>query len=72
MNVNYVISKDNDGKRLIHLKGDNIETITGNETDEIANELFQSLLIRYRIGLERPMKGSDFIFERADGVHYQC
>ena len=37
MNVNYVVLKDNDGKRLIHLTGDNIETVTGNETDEIAN-----------------------------------
>ena len=55
MYVNSISSKDNDVKRLIHLKGDNIPIIFDGKTDEIATELFQSLLTRYRIALERSM-----------------
>ena len=32
----------------------------GSETDEIIEELFKSLLQRYREGLEESMKGSEF------------
>ena len=32
----------------------------GNETDEIIEELFNSLLQRYQGGLEEKMRGSDF------------
>ena len=33
----------------------------GNETDEIIEELFNSLLQRYQGGLEEKMRGSDFL-----------
>ena len=36
----------------------------GNETDEITEELFTSLLQRYQEVLEESMKGSEFIFEQ--------
>ena len=31
--------------------------------DEVIEELFQSVLSRYQIGLETSTKGSDFIFD---------
>ena len=46
---------------------DNIEIMTNNKADEVTEELFQSLLSGYQIGLETSMKGNNFIF---DSVHY--
>lgn len=45
---------------------DNIEIMTNNKADEVTEELFQSLLSGYQIGLETSMKGNNFIF---DSVH---
>ena len=42
----------------------------GSETDEIIKELFKSLLQRYKEGLEESMKGSEFIFDSANLLHY--
>ena len=41
MEVNFMSSKDNDDKRIMHSKNDNI--------DETINDLFESLLSRYKI-----------------------
>ena len=72
-----MLSRNSDAKQLIHSKSDNIEIIIGNNanrnynqklefmignnTDEIVHELFYSLLHMYQIGLEKLMKGSDFV-----------
>ena len=32
------------------------------KTDKFIEEMFESLFSRYQIGLEKSMKGSDFIF----------
>ena len=37
-------------------------TKKGKKADEVIEELFQSFLSRYQIGLETSMKSSDFIF----------
>ena len=39
-------------KRVIHSKSDNNEVMTYNDLKEIIEELFESLLSRYQIGLE--------------------
>ena len=49
---------NNNGECLMHLKSDKIEIMINGKADEII-ELFQSLLSRYRTGLETSMKGSD-------------
>ena len=59
-------SKDNDEDRVVHSKSDNVEMMINYEDDEVIEELFQSLLSSYQIGLETSMKGSEFIF---DWVH---
>ena len=33
------------------------------EADEVIEELFHSLVKKYRIGLEKPMRDNDFIFD---------
>ena len=39
-------------------KGNNIEIMMGSETDEIIEDLFESLLKRYQEGLEESMRGN--------------
>ena len=56
----------------MHSKSDNIETMNGNNKNEVINELFSSLLPRYQIGLEKSMKGSEFVFDYVDQLHYKC
>ena len=46
----------------MHSKRNNIEILI-NEADEVIEELFNSLLNRYQIGLETSVRGSDFIFD---------
>ena len=59
MAINFVSSKeDSDEARTMHRKSDNIEIMMGSETDEIIEELFESLLKRYQEGLEESMRGS--------------
>ena len=44
----------------------------GNETDEIFLEVFDSLLQKYQKGLEEAIKGSEFVFDGVDLLHYKC
>ena len=52
MAIIFISSKDFDETRTMHTKSDNIEIMMGSETDEIIEEIFQSLLQRYQEGLE--------------------
>ena len=49
----------------MHFKSDNIKIMVGNETDEIIEELFETLLQRYQEGLEESMKGSEYIVSKS-------
>lgn len=40
----------------MHSKSDNMEIVTGENTDEIINEVISSLLRRYQISFEESMK----------------
>ena len=44
--INFIFSKDSDETRIMHSKSDNIEIMMNSETDEIIEELFESLLQR--------------------------
>ena len=43
----------------MHTRSDNIEIMMGNETYEIIEELFESLLQRYQKNLEEETRGSE-------------
>ena len=58
MTINFISSKDADEIRIMHTKSNNIEIMMGNETDEIVEDLFESLLRKYQEGLEEQMRGS--------------
>ena len=45
--------------------------IYGN-TDEIIEELFESVRNRYQIRFETSSRGSDFIFDYVNLLHYKC
>ena len=70
MLINFVSSKDSDETRNMHTKSNNIEIMMGSETDDIIDELFESLLLKYREGLEESMKGNGFIFDSIDLLYY--
>ena len=70
MSINFISSKDSDETRNMHTKSNNIEIMVGSETDEIIEELFKSLLQKYQEGLEESMKGSEFIFDSVNSLHY--
>ena len=54
----------------MHTKSSNIEIMVGSETDEIIEGPFKSLLQIYQEGLEESMKGSDFIPDSVNLLHY--
>ena len=70
MQINFISSKDSDETRTMHTKSDNIEIMMGNETDEIIEKLFKSLLQKYQDGLEESMRGSKFIRDSVDLLYY--
>ena len=54
----------------MHTKSDNIDILMGNETNDTIEELFNSLLQKYQEELEESMKGSEFIFDSVNLLHY--
>ena len=53
-------------------KSDNIEFMIYDNTDEVTEELFESILNRYQIGLETSMRNSDFIFDCVHLLYCKC
>ena len=47
----------------MHLDSDNTKFISYNEINEVFNELFESLCLKYQENLETSIKGSDVIFD---------
>ena len=70
MQINFVSSLDTNEFRTMHTKRDNIEILTGTETDDVIDKLFESFLKKYQEGLETKMKGSGFVFESVDLLYY--
>ena len=46
--INFISSKDSDEARIMHIKNLITEIMMGSETDEIIEELFESLLQKYQ------------------------
>ena len=60
--INLMPSKDSNEKCLMHSKSNNTEIIISNESNEITEDTFWSLLLGYQIGLEESMRTGDFVF----------
>ena len=70
MQINFIFSKDSEEIRTMHTKSHNIEIITGSETNDIIEELRESLLQKYQEGLEESMRRSDFVCNSIDLLYY--
>lgn len=56
----------------MHWKCDIIEVMINDETNEVNEELFESLHSIYQIGLEESIKDADFIVDHFDLFYYKC
>lgn len=54
----------------MHSKSNNIEIMIGNETDEINEEILESFLQKHQKSFKEPMKGTKFVFDSIDLLHY--
>ena len=70
MQINFIPSKDSVGTRTMHTKSHNIEIMMGNETDEIIEKLFESLLQNYQKNLEESMRGREFARDSINLLYY--
>ena len=71
--TNFISSKDDDEEeRVMNSNSNNIEFMSYDNANEVANELFNSLPFRYQAGLETSMRGSDFIFDSVQLLYYKC
>ena len=70
MSINFISSKDSDETRTLRTKSNNIEIVMGNETDEIIEKLYESLLQNYQKDLEESMRGSEFNFDSVNLLYY--
>ena len=70
--VNFISSKDTEEEHVMYSPSDNIKFATYNDVNEVANEFFESLLLRYQDNLETSMRGSGFIFHSVQLIHYKC
>ena len=71
MEVNFISFKDSSETRTMHTTSDNREIMIGDETDEIIKNFFEALLQKYQEGLEKSIKGSGFVFDIVDLLHYK-
>ena len=70
MIINFISSKDSYEIRTMCTKSNNIKIMIGNETDEIIEEIFESLLQKYQAGLEEKMRASEFVLDSVDLLHH--
>ena len=69
--INFIsLRPGSDETRVMHTRSVNEEFTNGSDTDEIIKELFKSLLQRYQENLQEKMKGSDFVFDGVNYLHY--
>ena len=70
MKIIFISSLDADEIRTMHTKSNNIEIMSGIETNDVINEFFRSLITRYQGNLETKMRGNEFVFYSVDLLHY--
>ena len=70
MSIKFTFSKDSNETRIMHTKSDNTEIVMASETNDIIEELRESLLQNYQKGLEESMRGSEFVRDSVDLLYY--
>ena len=74
VSINFIFSRGAgaEEEHVMHLSSDNTKFISHNDANEVVYELFDSLCSRTKGNLEKPIRGSDFIFNSAQMMHYKC
>ena len=54
----------------MHTRSDNIEIMFGDDSDDIIEKLFESLLKKYEENLQNKMRGSEFEFDGVSFLYY--
>ena len=70
MAINFISSKDSDETGTVRTRSNNVEIMTGSETDKIIEDLFESVLQKCQEGLEESMRGSEFVYDSVDVLYY--
>ena len=69
--INFISLKPgSDETPVMHTRSDNEEFMNDSDTDEIIEELFESLLQRYQENLQEKIRGSDFAFDGVNFLYY--
>ena len=69
--MNFISSKDSNETSTVYLISDDTEIMISYATDEIIEELSESLLQKHQKRLEEKIKGSEFIFGSVDLLYYK-
>ena len=56
----------------MHSKSNNTKFTSFDNANEVATELFESLLSRYQTDLKKSMRESDFIFDSVQLLYSKC
>ena len=70
MQISFISFKDSGETRTVHTKSCNIEIMMGSETNDIIEELFESLLQKFQKRLEESTRGSEFLRDSIDLLYY--
>ena len=70
MSINFTSLKDSNEVRTMYTQSDNVDIMTGVDTNDVVEELFKSTLERYQTGLQESMRGSEFVFDCVIELHY--
>ena len=68
--INFLSSKDTSPMLTVHYKNDNLDVMIGNQTNEIIEEFFHSVLQKHQKAQKN--QGSEFVFDGVDLLHYKC
>ena len=69
MRISFISSKDLRETCTMQTKIDNIKIMMGNETNDIIEELFKSL-VKYQERLEESIREIEFVFDSVDLLYY--
>ena len=70
--INSISTKDAEEENVMHSKSDNIKFTSYNDANEVVDELFKPLRLRYQGNLETSIRDIDFIFDSVQLMYYKC
>ena len=70
--INFISSKDAEEECVMHSRSDNIKFKSCNDTNEVVDELSESLCSRYQGNSDTSMEGRDFIFDSVQLMYNKC